>query len=656
MNLGRAGKVDMDEETLPTESGLNSTTKTIVIGTAGHIDHGKTALIRALTGVDTDRLPEEKKRGITIDLGFASSEVTARDGSLLRVSFIDVPGHARFVRNMLAGAGGIDAVMLVISAEEGVKPQTEEHLAICSLLGIQRGLTILTKIDAVDASRLSEVRASVEKFLAKTFLASEPVIGASAFTGAGLDELRHALSLFVERVPERNSESLMRFPLDRTFAMKGFGPVVTGTLISGSVEVGQELVVEPGNRRTKVRGIQVHGHAVTRVAAATRVALNLSRTEAADLQRGDTLVAPSTITAADTLDVEIILLADAPAMKHRARVHFHAFASECMATISLYDYQRVEPNSRRLARVRLSRPILLLPGDRFVLRQGSPITTVGGGVVLDAHPIHKLKKVRAHEWLRQMLHAATAEEQLALRVARRGTAGITMAELSAETGLQAEAMRARLGETVRNGSICSLESGLLLTREALMEASDIVQEVIERMLRPAGTDSVKRSELRSRVRLRSEFVDLAVDHLANMGRLRFVGEDILPPEIDRAATSRERQRLDAIDSAYRQAGLASPSPANLGTELSLNPDQMRHLITILLREGRLVRLGDDSLCVHLDALVALKKSVQALRGQTLDVSQFKLLAGVSRKYAIPLLEYLDRERVTRKQGDRRMVL
>jgi selenocysteine-specific elongation factor len=656
MNLGRADKVDMGTETLPTESGLSSMTKTIVIGTAGHIDHGKTALIRALTGIDTDRLPEEKKRGITIDLGFASLEVTARDGSPLRVSFIDVPGHARFVRNMLAGAGGIDAIMLVISAEEGVKPQTEEHLAICSLLGIQHGLTILTKIDAVDAARLNEVRAWVKKFLAKTFLAAAPMIGASAFTGAGLDELRHALSLFAERVPEHNSESLMRFPLDRAFAMKGFGTVVTGTLISGSVEVGQDLVVEPGSRRTKVRGIQVHGRSVTRVAAATRVALNLSRMEAADLQRGDTLVAPSTITAADTLDVEITLLADAPAMKHRARVHFHASASECMATISLYDYQRVEPNTRRLARVRLSRPILLLPGDRFVLREGTPITTVGGGVVLDTHPIHKLKKVRVQEWLRQMLHAATAEGHLALRVARRGAAGISIGELSAETGLQAEAIQARLGETVRNGIICSLESGLLVNREALMEVSEVVQETIERMLKPAGTDSVKRSELRSRVRLRPEFVDWAVDDLANKGRLRFVGEDILSPEINRTATFRERQRLDAIDSAYRQAGLASPAPSNLGTELSINPEQMRNLITILLREGRLVRLGDDSLCIHRDTLIELKKRVLVLRGQTLDVAQFKLLTGVSRKYAIPLLEYLDRERVTRKQGDCRMVL
>lgn len=644
----------MTTETPQEESGLSGTPKTIILGTAGHIDHGKTALIRALTGVDTDRLPEEKKRGITIDLGFASMELRAPDGSSLCASFIDVPGHARFVRNMLAGAGGIDAVMLVISAEEGVKPQTEEHLAICSLLGIQHGLTVLSKMDAADEARRSEVRTSVEKFLATTFLASAPIIGASALTGAGIDELRRELALLAERIPKPSSEILTRFPVDRSFAMKGFGTVVTGTLISGTVEAGQELMVEPGRRSARVRGIQVHSRSVERATAATRVALNLSRVEVSDIQRGDTLVTPSTIGATDIIDVEISLLAAAAALKHRARVHFHAFASECMATVSLYDYQRIEPNTQRLARLRLSRPTVLLPGDRFVLRQGSPITTAGGGVVLDAHPIHRLKKARAQEWLQQLRHAAP-ETQLFLRVARRGTAEIAMGELSAETGFRAEAIHERLGPMLRSGTICSPAEGLLITREALIEVSSLVQQNLEGMLKPGGTNRVKRSELKSRIGLRPEVMDWAMHHLVKSGKVSVVGEDILPLEIDQAATSREEQGLEAIDAAYRRAGLAPPSPATLGAELAIDPEQMRQLITILLRERKLVRLGDDSLCVHQDALTNLKSRVQAFRGQTLDVGQFKLLAGVSRKFAIPLLEYLDREKITRKQGDQRVV-
>lgn len=271
-------------------SALEPIQRSVVIGTAGHIDHGKTALIRALTGIDTDRLPEEKRRGITIDLGFASMDVSGTDGSQVRISFVDVPGHARFVRNMLAGAGGIDAVLLVISAEESVKPQTVEHLAICSILGIQHGLTVLTKVDAVSESRMNEVRAEVEGFLSATFLRSAPIVGVSSYTRQGMDALRSVFSSLAVQIPRRSDDSVTRLPVDRAFAMPGFGAVVTGTLISGSVSTGQELAIEPGGRIAKVRGLQVHGSTATTVEAATRTAVNLARIEAAQLQRGDTLV------------------------------------------------------------------------------------------------------------------------------------------------------------------------------------------------------------------------------------------------------------------------------------------------------------------------------------------------------------------------------
>ncbi|HWE83844.1 MAG TPA: selenocysteine-specific translation elongation factor [Terracidiphilus sp.] len=629
--------------------------KTIVIGTAGHIDHGKTALIRALTGVDTDRLPEEKRRGITIDLGFASLSLPAADGSTVQLSFIDVPGHARFVRNMLAGAGGIDAVLLVISAEEGVKPQTEEHLAICALLGIQCGVTVLTKTDAVDEATLSDVRNSVETFLRTTFLAAEPLVCASAFTGAGLDALREELGLLAARIPVRKSGSMARLPLDRAFTMKGFGTVVTGTLMTGSVAAGQELAVEPGGKTVKIRGIQVHGQSAIKAEAATRAALNLTRMEAAEFHRGDTLVETSTIVAVDTIDAEIRMLADAPALKHRARVHFHAFASECMATISLYGYRPVEPNTSRLARLKLAKPVVLLPGDRFVLRQGAPIATVGGGLVLDAHPVPQQRKARTQEWLRQLLHAG-ADEQLALRAARRGEAGIMVAELSAETGLTGDAIATILQPTIRDQLIHRLGADLLLGREALLDAVATVHAEFEKMIARAGKSGVKRSSLGSQVRLRPEVLDWALRTLERAGKLTILNDLLLPPKSETAETHHEQEKLSAVLRAYALAGLASPAPSELAAELKMDAAQMRQAITALLREKKLVRLGDDSLCVDQSALADLKQRVQLLRGKTLDVGQFKLLAGVSRKYAIPLLEYLDRERVTRKQGDHRVVL
>ena len=636
-------------------SGFEKRPRTIVIGTAGHIDHGKTALIRALTGVDTDRLPEEKKRGITIDLGFASLDLAGPGGFSVRASFIDVPGHARFVRNMLAGAGGIDAVLMVISAEEGVKPQTEEHLAICSLLGIQRGITVLTKADAVDATRLEEVRSSVETFLSTTFLDSEPLIFASVLSGAGLDLLRHELSLLAMRIPERNAELVARMPIDRAFAVKGFGAVVTGTLMTGALTSGQELAIEPGGKTAKVRGLQVHGRAAVKAEGATRVALNLGRVEAAELQRGDTLVEPSMIVAVDIIDAEVTLLPGSGLLKHRARVHFHAFATEYMSMVSLYGYRPVEANSSRLARLRLTRPIVLLPGDRFVLRHGSPITTIGGGVVLDVHPLQRLKKVRTQQWLQEIL-AANAEEQLALRVARRGTAGITLADLSRETGLKADAINGRLRPLVQSGKLCSLKSGLFLSPGALLEASNAVQGEMDKAFQAGGSASVKRAALRSQVPLHPEVLEWALNHLEQNNQVRISGQELLAPTKYLAANSLDEERLIAVERAYRQAGLEAPLPGNLAAELRIDSAQLRKFITILLRERILVRLGDDSLCVHQTALGSLRESVRSMRGRTIDIAAFKELTGVSRKYAIPLLEYLDRERVTRRQGDLRIVL
>ena len=367
---------------------MTNAARSVVIGTAGHIDHGKTTLLRALTGIDADRLPEEKRRGITVDLGYASFEMNSPDGSPVRISFVDVPGHSLFIRNMLAGAGCVAAVMLVIAADEGVKPQTVEHLAICELLGISMGIVVITKTDAVNQIRLNDVTKSTWEFLRGTFLGNKdtPIVQVSAITGDGLATLRTGLLELATRVEMKNTDVPTRLPLDRSFVMKGFGTVVTGTLLSGQIHEGQTLQLEPGSRAVRVRGLQTHGQGRKSAQAETRVALNLAGIDADKIGRGQTLVETNTLSTVNTIDVEIRLLSDAHPLKHRARVHFHAFTAESMASVSLYGYEAVQPGSIRLARMKLSGPIVLVPGDRFVLRQPSPAGTIGGGRVIDSHP------------------------------------------------------------------------------------------------------------------------------------------------------------------------------------------------------------------------------------------------------------------------------
>ena len=419
---------------------MTKPTRSIVIGTAGHIDHGKTTLVRALTGVDTDRLPEEKRRGITIDLGFAFLDAVGPDDTSRRISFVDVPGHSLFIRNMLAGAGCIDAVLLVISAEEGVKQQTEEHLAICTLLGVRRGLTVVTKADAVSAARLEQVCSDIRTFLSDTFLGESHagVLPVSAHTGQGLNALRRELLSLAMSTTAHNPNHLSRLPLDRAFVMKGFGTVVTGTLLSGELHVGESLTLEPGSRSVRVRGMQTHGRPEERVESGSRVALNLAGIEVSEVSRGQTLVSEG-LTSTTSIDVDAMLLPGSSLVKHGSRVHFHAFTSDTLATVSLYGYEAAEPGTRRIMRLRLQQPIVLVPGDHFVLRQCSPASTIGGGHVLDAHPLSNLRKVKCLAWL-ERFKDASPEEQLLLRVARRGIAGLTVRELMAETGLTREAL------------------------------------------------------------------------------------------------------------------------------------------------------------------------------------------------------------------------
>src|SRR2546423_1175138 len=429
--------------------------KSIIVGTAGHIDHGKTALVKALTGIDADRLQEEKRRGITIDLGFAHAEWSGTSGERLRFGFVDVPGHERFVRNMLAGVGGIDLVLLVIAADEGIKPQTREHFDICRLLGIRHGIAVLTKSDMVDAETLEVVHLEVADFLTGSFLEHSPIVSVSALKSTGLDELKRQLVRIAGELPSRDSNAIARLPIDRVFTMKGFGTVVTGTLIAGTIHTEDELQLFPAQKRVRVRGVQVHGASTEKAVAGERTALNLAGVDKHELERGMVLASPGMLQTSSRIDVQLSLLPSAKPLKNGARVHLHAFASETIATVNLHENNQLKPAAEAFAQLRLRAPLLLVPGDRFIIRQFSPVITIGGGIVLDAFPIPK-QKADTRERLLTAGATGNGERILTARIARRGASGISLERLVAETGWPANVIRANLDPWVRNGATAKL--------------------------------------------------------------------------------------------------------------------------------------------------------------------------------------------------------
>jgi selenocysteine-specific elongation factor len=628
--------------------------KRIIIGTAGHIDHGKTALVYALTGTDTDRLPEEKQRGITIDLGFADLRLPRGDGAWLNLSLIDVPGHHAFVRNMLAGTGGIDCVMLVVAADEGVKPQTEEHLAICRLLGIRHGLVAITKVDAASADQVEATRRGVEALVAGTFLGGEPVVEVSALRGDGILELKSVLARVAGDVAARSQEQVPRIPLDRAFSVRGFGTVVTGTLQVGRIRAGEMLEQVPGDRLLRVRGLQVHGRAVQEAQAPCRVALNLADVEVAQIRRGDTLVPAQTLVASRTVDVELDMLPGAEPLKHGQRLRVHAFTADALARVLLFERNGSTDQGSGLARLRLAKPLLVVPGDRLVLRQCSPVLTVGGARVLDSTVPARIRKSTALHWLSK-LQGADAQEQLRLRAERKGCDGISLASLVTETGFTGEIVLSRTQQLVSSGRLieCAEHSGIA--------RHWIATEALERCVREAEGElaqagSLSRAELRSRTRLSAEVFGAVLVRLSNSGKYEVAGEMVRAAARGDALPETMRARLQAIEDVYMRAGLAWPHVQDVSKLSRVSASELREAITLLLRQKKLVRMGADDAFVHQRSLETLYEDMRRHRGESFDVGRFKAVTGLTRKHAIPLLENLDQARVTRKQGDVRIVL
>jgi selenocysteine-specific elongation factor len=547
---------------------------------------------------------------------------------------------------MLAGAAGIDLVILVIGADESIKPQTREHFDICRLLGIRHGLIALTKADLVDPELLELVKLEAAEFATGSFLENAPILAVSGATGQGLAELRDALTRLSEQVPPRDTQGPFRLPIDRSFSLHGFGTVVTGTLASGRIRVEDEVEVHPQGRRLRVRNLQVHGGPVDTATAGQRTAVNLAAVEAADLQRGMVLTPPGLFRATQTIDCAFDLLPSALPLKHRQPIHFHSSTSELEAEVRLLrGTEPLAPGQSGFVRLLLSEPILLLPGDRFIARMFSPVTTIGGGTVLDNHPSPHLRKPAVLARLPELAHASLAAR---LRLfASESETGDTVANLAARCGAHPQAILAQ-----------ATAAGLIPVKDPeprLVPLAALATTLAR--LQAALADFHRQNPLLPGMPKASAPVPaFLLDLLLTRTKDVVADGDIL-----RLATHRLQLKADEdeaaakMESLFRQAGLAVPAVPEVLAKSGIDPSRARSLLQLLLRDGRLVKITADLIC-HREALVSLRQILASRKGQAFQVAEFKDWTGVSRKYAIPLLEFLDRERLTRRDGDRRLIL
>ena len=635
---------------------MSATSKSIIVGTAGHIDHGKSALVEALTGTHPDRLEEEKRRGITIDLGFAFLE---EDG--VRFGFVDVPGHERFVSNMLAGAAGLDIVLLVIAADESIKPQTREHFDICRLLGVQRGIVALTKSDLVDADTAGLVRLEVEDYLRGTFLENAPIVRVSAKTRSGLPELKKELHRVATQVRGKDAAHHFRLPIDRAFAIKGFGSVVTGTLISGGVGAADEVELLPERKLLRVRGVQSGGKAVQRALAGQRTAVNLAGIEHTALKRGMTLAAPGKFRATRRIDTRLALLPSAPKLKQRGKVHFHAGTSETMAEVFLFGKSELAPGQSALAQLRLQDELLILPGDRFIVRQFSPVTTIGGGVVLDALARRPLLRDTGRVAFLETLERGDRIEILAA-MAERALGGIAFGDIAARTGwLDAEIRDVAQKLTASGRARSVAEPPILVPAKAFEEVRQKIGMRVERFHKENPLlPGISREDLRSNLgrRVRAETFRTVLEELVAQKRLEVQGEIVKRAGSTVTLEPEEARAKEQIEAAFAGAGLTVPAVKEVLGKLPVETKRAERILQMLLRDKNLVRITPE-LIFHRDALAHLKERLSAYKktkGDRISVPVFKELTAITRKYAIPLLEYLDRERVTRRAGDERVIL
>ncbi|WP_319543497.1 selenocysteine-specific translation elongation factor [uncultured Pseudodesulfovibrio sp.] len=625
----------------------------VIMGTAGHIDHGKTTLIKALTGIDCDRLSEEKKRGITIELGFAFLDL----GEGNRLGIVDVPGHEKFVKNMVAGAAGIDFVVLVIAADEGIMPQTREHLEICQLLGVTTGVVALTKIDMVDAEWLDMVREEVASYLEPTFLAGAPVIPVSAHTGEGLEALKDQLRVLMAEFKPRRRSDLFRLPVDRVFTMKGHGTVVTGTMVSGAISVGEDVLLYPGGAATKVRSLQSHGETVETAQAGRRTAINLHGLEVDDIRRGDVLARPGSLFPSDVWDIELTVLDSSHLpLKHRKEIHFHHGAREVLARVHLLDREDLKPGETCVCQVRFSEPLAAVYGDRVVMRSFSPLRAFAGGRVIG--PVgHKVKRFSGKVELMQQLAAELPEKVVSAQLELTGPVGLTFAELLIMTNLETKGLEKILG------MLGGQQKAVLFDKETRRYAGGALAASLGESLlvflkafhaRDSMKPGVQRGELASSWGrdLPSKLFHFVVERVLKAGDV-VAEQELLKLKGHKVSLASDQRKVrERILDAYVKGGSTPPNLKDVLGPLGMDFKQAAGVLKLLQEQGELVRLSGD-MYYHKAVLDKIQDRIVSFFVDKKEMSapDCKEITGLSRKYLIPILEYFDKEKLTVRVGD-----
>lgn len=635
----------------------------IIVGTAGHIDHGKTALVKALTGVDADRFPEEKKRGITIDIGFA--ELDLGD---LRIGFVDVPGHERFVKNMLAGAGGIDLVLLVIAADEGVMPQTKEHFEICRLLEVKNGLVVLTKKDLVDEELLELVKMETAELVQNSFLDNAPVVAVSAKTGEGIEDLKTELKNLAEKIPERKNELIARLPIDRAFTVKGFGAVITGTLVTGEIAEGTEMQLFPIEKNVRVRGVQTYGKAVKTANAGQRTAVNLGGVDHSEIERGMVLTEKEILRSVQIFDAEIeVLKTSKRALKSRQRIRVHIGTIEALARVQiLNEKNEIAAGEKDFVQVRLEIPIVCVPKERFIIRQYSPQTTIAGGKVLDNLAAkHRRKDIEtARKYLQNLTQADTAKQiKLYLELANEN--GLTFQDLQARTALRNEILQKAIDENLEKKSIVKAEDFYIARTPFENLKTKTLSEIENFHKKEPLKKGILRETLREKIyaHLPTEIFRVVVQNLETEKKVASEKDFVRAAAHNLELSSDEKILHERLSQIFKIAKLEVPKLEDVLNNAIKNTksdkNHARKIFQLLLNSGEIFKVTDE----FYFSRTAIDNLISQMRGfadktsdRLIDVAAFKDLANISRKYAIPLLEYFDREKVTRRAGDKRLIL
>lgn len=632
--------------------------KHFVLGTAGHVDHGKTALIKALTGVDTDRLKEEKERGITIELGFASLSLPSGQ----TVGIVDVPGHEKFIKNMVAGAAGIDVVMLVIAADEGIMPQTKEHLHICSLLGITTGIVALTKIDLVEKDWLELVKSEITEYLSGSFLENAPILPVSAIKQEGLTDLITSIDEAVSKINEKADDGIFRLPVDRVFTMKGFGTVITGTMISDHIKIGDEIEILPEAINARIRGIQVHNQPVDTAWAGQRTAINLQGIEKSTIERGNVLVRPKTVWPSKRLDVFVeFLTSNSKNLKNRALVRLHTGTSEIIARIILLDKDELAPGQKAFAQLVLESADVIVAGDRFVLRSYSPVTTIGGGQIIDPLPLkHKRQNEKIIADL-NILQSGSLPEKISVIMERTGFAGINLRGLSFRLGVNMKKLREALE------GLLSGKKAILLDSEDTTVISAYFYNQLEELIVKNITVYHKKNPLQegiSKEQIKETLGRAISVKLYNLA-LRSLGKkEIIVSDKDNVRLAGHQVQLAGdLDSLrhniariYSEAKLSPPSLTDVLSGFKDQKSKAQSIIKLMLNDGDLIKINEE-MCFSREVLGKLRDDYKALliKDGKATPATFKDLTGLSRKYIIPLMEYFDVNKLTVRVGDHRIL-